>query len=93
VGSVAEMLEEGAKMHHCVYKMGYYKKPESLILSARDRGGNRLETVEVNLKRFQVVQSRGLQNNPTSAHGDIVALVEKNMNLIRTAATRHISIK
>lgn len=93
VGSVAEMLEEGAKMHHCVYKMGYYKKPESLILSARDRWGNRLETVEVNLKRFQVIQSRGLQNNPTSAHGDIVALVEKNMNLIRKAATRQISIK
>lgn len=93
VGSVAEMLEEGTKMHHCVYKMGYYKKPESLILSARDRGGNRLETVEVNLKRFQVIQSRGQQNNPTSAHGDIVALVEKNMNLIRTAARRQIITK
>ena len=93
VESVAEMLEEGTKMHHCVYKMGYYKRPESLILSARDRKGNRLETIEVNLKKFQVIQSRGLQNHPTSAHGDIIALVEKNMNLIRTAATRQIQTK
>lgn len=83
IRSVAEMLEEGERMHHCVYRMGYYKKPESLILSARNREGNRLETVEVNLKTFSVVQSRGLQNQPTLAHSDIIKLVENNMNLIR----------
>ena len=85
ISSVAEMVEEGEKMHHCVYRMGYYKKPESLILSARDRGGNRLETVEVNLDTFSVMQSRGLQNHPTQAHADIIRLVEQNMNIIRRA--------
>ena len=85
IQSVAEMVEEGEKMHHCVYRMGYYKKPESLILSARDRGGNRLETVEVNLDTFSVMQSRGLQNHPTQAHADIIKLVEQNMNIIRRA--------
>ena len=93
ITSVAEMCEEGTRMHHCVYKMKYYKKPESLILSARDKEGKRLETVEVSLKTFKVLQSRGLQNNPTRAHNEIISLVEKNMNLIRTAARRQIITK
>lgn len=89
ISSVAEMVEEGETMHHCVYQRGYYKKPESLILSARDRGGNRLETVEVNLDTFSVVQSRGLQNHPTLAHNDIVKLVEANMKLIKKATSKN----
>lgn len=88
ITSVAEMCEEGTRLHHCVYKMDYYKKADALILSARDRGGNRLETVEVNLKTFRVVQSRGLQNQTTGAHGDIIALVEKNMYQIKQADLR-----
>lgn len=86
IKSVAEMCEEGTRMHHCVYRMDYYKKPESLIISARDRNGDRLETVEVNLSSFQVVQSRGLQNKPTIAHSRIVELVKSNMNLIKKAS-------
>jgi len=86
--SVAEICEEGTRMHHCVFRMGYYKKRESLILSARDRQGNRLETVEVNLDSYKVVQSRGLQNSYTSAHDEIISLVNKNMNLIRRAGKR-----
>ena len=88
IQSVGEMCEEGTKMHHCVYTMGYYKKAESLILSARDKDGKRLETVEVNLKTYAIVQSRGLQNANTSEHDDIISLVRKNMNLIRTAGRR-----
>ena len=86
IRSVAEMLEEGTRLHHCVYKMGYYKRNESLILSARGREDERLETVEVNLENFTVVQSRGLQNRPSVMHRDIVELVEKNMGVIRRAA-------
>jgi hypothetical protein len=86
IRSVAEMLEEGTRLHHCVYKMGYYKRKESLILSARGREDERLETVEVNLENFTVVQSRGLQNRPSVMHRDIVELVEKNMGVIRRAA-------
>lgn len=83
ISSVAEMAEEGEKMHHCVYSCGYYKKKESLILSARDMKGNRIETVEVDLKTFKVVQSRGVCNTNTSMHNEIIELVNQNMNLIR----------
>lgn len=91
--SVQEIYEEGEKMHHCVYKAGYYEREESLILSARDEQGKRLETVEVNLDEFVVNQSRGVMNKNTSAHGDIVRLVEGNMNLIKKAARRKILTK
>lgn len=86
VQSVADMAEEGAKMRHCVYEMGYYKRDDSLILSARDHDGNRIETIEVNLKTYEVVQSRGVCNKNTEWHNEIVNLVRSNMHLIRGVA-------
>lgn len=86
VQSVADMAEEGAKMRHCVYDMGYYKRDDSLILSARDHDGNRIETVEVSLKTYDVVQSRGVCNSATEWHNEIVNLVRSNMHLIRGVA-------
>lgn len=72
--------EEGEAMHHCVG--GYYNKPNSLILSAK-MDGKRVETIEVNLKTYTIIQSRGLQNGRTEYHDRIVALVEANLQLIR----------
>lgn len=83
IRSVAEMAEEGEAMHHCVYAMGYYKKKESLILSAKDKAGNRIETIEVNLNTYSIVQSRGVCNKNTPYHNKIIELVNQNMNLIR----------
>lgn len=85
IQSVADMVEEGEKLHHCVYQMGYYKKKESLILTARDINGNRLETIELNLKTMQIVQSRGLQNKSTPYHDEIIDLVQSNIHLIEKA--------
>lgn len=86
VQSVADMAEEGAKMRHCVYENGYYKRDDSLILSARDHDGNRIETIEVSLKTYDVVQSRGVCNTNTEWHNEIVNLVRSNMHLIREVA-------
>lgn len=80
--SVAEIAEEGTLMHHCVYANAYYRKEDSLILSATI-DGKRIETVEVDLERLCVVQSRGLCNKNTEYHERIVNLVNSNMNLIR----------
>lgn len=85
IQSVAEMAEEGKAMHHCVYGNGYYKRDDSLILSAKDNDGKRLETIEVSLKTFKVVQSRGVCNSNTDKHDEIVRLVNDNINLIKTA--------
>lgn len=86
IQSVAEMAEEGKAMHHCVYSMEYYKKPNSLILSAKDKNGKRIETIEIDLKTFRVVQSRGVCNKNTDKHDEIVKLVQDNIKLIKQAA-------
>ena len=69
-------------MHHCVFSNEYFKKKDSLILSARI-GSKRIETVEVNLKSFQIVQSRAVCNGTSEYHDRIIRLVEKNMSLIK----------
>lgn len=84
--SVKEMAMEGAAMHHCVYANAYYKKENSLILSARDSRGMRLETIEVSLRTWQVLQSRGVCNNPTEYHDEIIRLVEENMYQLKKVA-------
>lgn len=80
--SVDEFMLEGEKMHHCVFTNEYFKKKDCLILSARI-DNKRVETVELNLKTLQVVQSRGVCNKNTEYHDRIVGLVRKNINLIR----------
>lgn len=86
IRSVAEMAEEGKKMHHCVFANGYYKRDDSLILSAKDHEGNRLETVELSLKTFKVVQSRARFNGMSELHNEIVSLVNSHAALFRQRA-------
>ena len=80
IESVEEMIEEGRMMHHCVG--GYHNREHSLILSATI-DGKRIETVEVSLKTFDVVQSRGVCNENTEYHDRIIRLVNDNIHLIR----------
>ena len=86
ITSVADMAEEGAFMHHCVYSNRYFDREDSLILSARDKDGNRIETIELNLKTFEVVQSCGKCNSTTEYHDQILSLVKENIGLFRKAA-------
>lgn len=83
--SVQKIADEGHAMHHCVYACGYYKKSTSLILGATI-GGQRIETIEVSLKTFEVVQSRGVCNSITEHHDAILRLMEANMDKIRAVA-------
>lgn len=84
IQSVTDMAAEGEALHHCVYAADYYKRPDSLILSARRKdNGQRLETIEVSLTSFKVVQSRANCNGISPEHKKIIALVNKNMDVIR----------
>ena len=80
--SVHEFLIEGQKLTHCVFTNSYYKKQDSLILSARIKN-EPIETIEIDLKKMVVSQARGLGNKPTKYHDKIVELVNKNMHKIR----------
>ena len=81
--SVAEFVAEGEVMHHCVFVNSYYKKEDTIILSARNKDGLRLETVEYNLKSKKVVQSRGRFNKTTQYHNEIVALCNKELRKMK----------
>ena len=80
--SVTQFYKEGKAMHHCVYANRYYRRSECLIMTAIV-GEKHAETIEVNLKSFQIVQSRAVCNGTSEYHDCIIRLVEKNMSLIK----------
>lgn len=89
--SVEEFKEESDTMHHCVFSNAYYdgrRHPYSLILSAQ-KEGERIETIEVDISDFHIVQSRGKYNKNTEYHDDIVSLVNNNMDIIRNCCKKH----
>ena len=81
--TATELLEEGKAMHHCVGTYG--DKLTSLILSVRDEQDKRLETVEVGLKRYDIIQSRAIMNGETPRHEEILEAVRGLMPRIRKA--------
>lgn len=83
IPTVEAVHEEGNAMRHCVFSAEYYKKPYVLLLSARDHSGKRVETIEVNLDNYRVVQSRGVCNSNTEHHDRILSLMAQGMNQIR----------
>ena len=83
-----EFMEEGDKLKHCLFANEYYKNP-TLIMSAR-KGDEVLETIEISLKDFEIIQCRGFRNGTTKYHNKIVQLVNDNMAKIRETHTKHI---
>ncbi|QUB43449.1 PcfJ domain-containing protein [Porphyromonas sp. oral taxon 275] len=79
--SVQEYIEEGQALHHCVFTNEYHLKEKSLILSARIEG-KRIETIEVSLETMEVLQCRGLMNQNTEYHEQIINLVYSNISFV-----------
>jgi hypothetical protein len=79
--SVKEVLAEGELLNHCVFSNAYHKKAGYLLMGARIKN-ERIETIEFSLQRMEVVQSRGLNNQPTEFHNQIVQLVNSNAKQI-----------
>lgn len=77
IPSVEAVRQEGEHMHHCVFSMSYYDKPTSLLLSARDKDGLRLETIEFNLTTGKVEQSRAVCNGTSPKHKAILHIMEE----------------
>lgn len=82
IKSVREVYEEGEALKHCVFVNHYHRRKESLLLSAR-KDGSRIETIEVNLKRMEINQARGMLNNPSPFNAKIVEAVLQNMDQIK----------
>ncbi len=80
--SVDEIMQEGDIMHHCVFSNEYHLKADSLILSAYMED-KRLETIELSLSELKILQCRGVCNQNTEYHNQILNLVNKNIPLIQ----------
>lgn len=84
--SVTQFYQEAKVMHHCVFSNRYYSKENSLVLSAHI-GDKKIETIEINLRTLEIVQSRAVCNKESEYHNQIIKLVKKNMNLISQRMT------
>lgn len=86
ISKVEDFMKEGDELRHCVFANEYYKRQESLVLSARI-GDKPIETIEVSLKRMKVVQARGENNKPTEYHEKILSIMNRNMGKISERVT------
>lgn len=82
--SLYDFKYEGDKLHHCVFTNEYYKKNESLIMSAR-RDGIPIETIEVSLDTYKILQCHGDHNHMSELHQQILDTVTRNMSAIKRA--------
>lgn len=76
--NVTEFLEEGDCLKHCVFTNEYFKKKDSLLLSARI-DNKPVETIEISLSTMEVAQCRGMKNNNSKHHKIILNLIKKNL--------------
>lgn len=83
--SVQEYMEEGDKLHHCVFTNEYFLKDKSLCLSARI-DNQPVETIELNLESMKIEQCYGKRNKPSEYHDRILNLVRENMPRIAKIA-------
>jgi hypothetical protein len=77
----ADVELEGKTLKHCVHTNSYHKKAGILLMSARI-GEERIETLEISLATYKIIQCRGLNNAPTPFHDEIIAIVKQNMGKI-----------
>ena len=77
--TINDFKEEGLTLNHCVFRLGYYRKKDSLILSARDEKNTPIETIEVDLNSLSIRQCYGDHDTFTPHHKDIVRTMKANM--------------
>ena len=80
--SVQDFLEQGDILRHCVFTNEYYKKRNSLILSAKFQN-KPVETIEVALPSLEIVQCRGTKNKVSPHHAQILKLLGRNLYQIK----------
>lgn len=73
--TVDEFAEEGLAMNHCVFENRYYNHKDCLILSAKDSKGNRLATIEYDMKRGTIEQCRAASNGVPERDEEIRNLI------------------
>jgi len=82
---IRTIMEEGDALNICTFINAYYKKEDSVMFSAYVNK-EPVEVIEFSLSKMKVVQSRGLNNNSSKYHKEILRVMEKNTNQIKQVA-------
>ncbi|WP_374173188.1 PcfJ domain-containing protein [Flavobacterium tructae] len=85
--NVTDFMEEGDSLQHCVFTNEYFKKKDSLLLSARI-DNKPVETIEISLSKMEVAQCRGIKNQKSNYHNVILNLINKNLDKISSRMKR-----
>ncbi|WP_017496430.1 PcfJ domain-containing protein [Flavobacterium sp. WG21] len=82
IKNVKDFMQEGDDLGHCLFTNEYYDRKDSLILSAKVTEKS-VETIEISLSRMEVLQCRGMKNEPSGYHSQILRLLNQNLYQIR----------
>ena len=85
IKTLGAFKKEATALNHCLFKNKYFKKKDSLILSARINN-KPIETIEISLSKMEVNQSRGFDNEASKYNERILNLVNKNIYKIKRAS-------
>ncbi len=85
LSTVAEVFNEGEALQHCVFVREYHLRKHSLLLSARIEG-KPVETIEVDLNQYKILQARGMHNQPSAYNERIVRVLENHIPALRNMA-------
>lgn len=80
--SVEEFYEEGELFKHCIFQNSYFDKKHSLLFSSR-YDGIKVETFELDLRTFKILQSHGWQHKKSKHSDKIKDLILKNVSQIK----------
>lgn len=87
-----DVENEGKVLKHCVYANEYHKKSGILLMSARIND-KPIETIEISLANYSIIQCRGYDNNPTEYHNEIISIVRSNMHKISRIVEKQKKLK
>jgi len=82
IENVRDFMQEGDNLRHCLFTNEYYKKQNSLILSAKVDNLS-VETIELSLTNLEIIQCRGIKNSDSKHHRHILSLMSKNLYQIK----------
>lgn len=80
--SIEDYRKEARKMHNCIESLGYWRKKDTLILSAR-KYGKSIADVEISLLNFSILQCWGPCNTITPYKTQIEKLINDNKHIFK----------
>lgn len=92
IDSVFEIERLGNLFHHCIHTNDYHKKKNSLLLCGYHKD-KPMETIEFNLNKFTIIQSRGLQNKASKYNKKIIETLNNNITMIKKLSKRKTNVK